>query len=101
LDELKDVDVSKLKLDPAFLQYLSEVIENQVKKKSDSEEYKPSKMDILIEIVKRLFPQISDPEIESCRGIVEFILANKLVKKVPLSKIMSYYLKKRFSLGSA
>ena len=96
MDELKGLDVSKLQLDPDFLKYLAEIIENQVKKKSDCAESKPSKMDILVEIVKRVFPSISDTELDACRGIVEFLLKQGLVKKVALSKIMKFYLKQKF-----
>ncbi len=99
MDELKGLSVDNLKLDPEFLKYLAEVIENQVKKKSgDDAETKPSKMDILVEILKRLFPHVSDGEIDACKGIVEFLLKQGLVKKVSLTKIMAYFLKKRFAL---
>ena len=99
MGELQELDIKTLKLDPDFLKYLSELIENQVKKKTDDAESKPSKMDILIEIIKRLFPHISDVELDACKNIVEFLLANKLVKKVGLTKIMKYFLRKKFSLG--
>lgn len=87
VDELKGVFIDNLKLDPDFL---AELIENQVKNKNGEQGCKPSKMDILVEIIKRLFPHITDPEIEACKGIVEFMLKNNQVKKVPLSKVMSY-----------
>ena len=97
MDELKDLDLSSLKLDPDFLKYLSEIIENQVKKKiGDDASTKPSKMDILVELLKRLFPQVTDVEIDACRGIVEFLLKQGLVKKVALSKIMKFYLRQKF-----
>jgi hypothetical protein len=99
MDELKGIAVDTLKLDPDFLKYLSEMIENQVKKKSGDQAIKPSKMDILVEIIKRLFPAISEADIEACKNIVEFLLKNQLVKKVPLSKIMSFYCKKKFITG--
>jgi hypothetical protein len=99
IDELKGVEIANLKLDPDFLKYIAELIENQVKKNKHGEEgCKPSKMDILVEIDKRLFPHITDIEIEACKGIVEFMLKNTLVKKVPLTKVMSYLLKKRFTM---
>ena len=57
IDELKGVDVTFLKLDPDFLKYLAEIIENQVKSKKDKNlEAKPNKMDILVDIIKKLFP---------------------------------------------
>ena len=97
LDELKGLDITKLQLDPDFLKYLAELIENQVSKKStESAESKPSKMDIMIEVIKRLFPHITETELDASRGIVNFLVANKLIKKVALSKIMKFYLKQKF-----
>jgi len=97
LDELKGLDIAKLQLDPDFLKYLAELIENQVSKKStESAESKPSKMDIMIEVIKRLFPHITETELDASRGIVNFLVTNKLIKKVPLSKIMKFYLKQKF-----
>jgi len=99
LDELKEVDIAILKLDPDFLKYLAEIIENQVKqRKDDSADLKPSKMDVLVEILERLFPHITEVDITVCKGMVEFLLKNKMVKKVQLSKIMKFYLKKKFTL---
>jgi hypothetical protein len=97
--ELKDLELSKLKLDPDFLKYLAEIIENQVKERESKDESKPSKMDILVEILKRVFPQISDEAIDDAKQIVEFLLKNDMVKKTPLSKIICFYLKKRFFTG--
>lgn len=81
------------------LKYLAELIENQVSKKStESADSKPSKMDIMVEILKRLFPHITETELDACRGIVNFLVANKLIKKVALSKIMKFYLKQKVFL---
>jgi len=96
IDELKELDIKRLKLDPDFLKYLAEIIENQVVKTADAEETKPSKMDILIEVLKLLFPHTIEQELDACRGIVEFLLKNKMVKKIGISKIMKFYLKKGF-----
>jgi hypothetical protein len=97
LDELKGLDITKLQLDPDFLKYLAELIENQVSKKStESAESKPSKMDIMIEVIKRLFPHITETELDASRGIVNFLVTNKLIKKVALSQIMKFYLKQKF-----
>lgn len=97
LEEMKGIDVDAMKLQPEFLMYISEIIENQVAKKgAEEKDAKPNKMEILIEILKKLFPKITQSEIEACRGIVEFLLKNKMVKKTKLTKIMSFYLKKKF-----
>jgi predicted transcriptional regulator len=95
LDELKDLDLSNLKLDPNFLKYIAELIENQVKKSTDKDT-KPNKMDILISILKKLFPKISEQEVDIAKNIVEFLLKNDMIKKVKVSKVMTYYLNKKF-----
>jgi translation initiation factor 2B subunit (eIF-2B alpha/beta/delta family) len=95
LDELKDLDLTNLKLDPEFLKYLAELIENQVKKSKDKDT-KPNKMDILISILKKLFPKISEQELDIAKNIVEFLLKNDMIKKIGVSKVMTYYLNKKF-----
>jgi hypothetical protein len=95
LEQLSDIDLSTLKLDPEFLKYLAELIENQIKKSTDKDT-KPSKMDILVSILKKLFPKITEPEVDVAKNIVEFMLKNNMIKKVGVSKVMSYYLNKKF-----
>ncbi|RZK27133.1 MAG: hypothetical protein EOO43_00595 [Flavobacterium sp.] len=95
LDELKHLDISSLKLDPDFLKYLAEVIENQVSKPKDDSD-KPDKMGIMVELLRKLFPHIADEQIEQCKGIIEYLLKNDMVKKVKLSKVLAFYLKKKF-----
>ena len=97
LDTLKDVDISGLSIDPDFLKYLSELIENQVTSVSDTSA-KPGKIDILSEVLKRLYPNISDSDLATSINIVKYLLKNNLVKKVSISKIMKFYLKKKFSM---
>jgi hypothetical protein len=95
LEQLSDLELSNLKLDPEFLKYIAELIENQVKKSTDKDT-KPNKMDILVSILKKLFPKISEAEIDVAKNIVEFLLKNDMVKKVKVSKVMTYYLNKKF-----
>jgi hypothetical protein len=97
MDLLKGLEIASLVLDPDFLKYLSELIENQVCKKSG--DLTPNKMDILVEIVKRLFPNVTTIEIDASKQIVEFLLKNGLIKKIALKKIMCFYLKKKFITG--
>lgn len=94
MDELKGLDLSNLKLDPDFILYISEVIENQVKNKDD--DAKPNKLDIFVEILKKLFPNISKEDLDNAKKILEFLLKNSMVKKTKLSKVMKYYLQKKF-----
>ncbi len=94
MEQLTNIDISSLKLDPDFIRYICELIENQVK--TDEKEAKPNKLDIFMEIIKKLFPNVPEADLNTAKGIVEFLLKNKMVKKMKLSKIMIFYLKKKF-----
>lgn len=94
MEELKDIDLTQMKLDPGFIQFICLKIENQVK--SNKIEEKPNKLDIFVTIIKKLFPEITQQEIDTALKIVEFLVKNFLIKKVPLSKIFIYFLKKNF-----
>ena len=92
--QLQGLDVSAVKLEPSFIQYIANLIENQCEKHSHGE--KPNKLQIFTDILKRLFPSIQEHEIVVAKQILEFLLKNKMVKKVSMSRVISYYLKKRF-----
>ena len=94
MEELKDIDLTQMKLDPGFIQFICLKIENQVK--SNKIEEKPNKLDIFVTIIKKLFPEITQQEIDTALKIVEFLVKNFLIKKVPLSKIFIYFFKKNF-----
>lgn len=67
LDELKELSVEHLMLDPDFWKYLAEIIENQVNKKAgDAPDTK---------ILKRIFPHITDADIVTCRGMARSYLS--------------------------
>ena len=96
LDELKDVDVKDMKHDPEFLKYLADLIENQITQDEAQGGQKDAKMDIFVEIMRRLFPAIKDEELDSSKRIVEYLLKNQLVSKTKLSSVMKFFLKKQF-----
>ena len=86
----------KLKLDPDFIKYVCDLIENQVTTPADTSVPKTDKMETFIEILKRLHPSITDADIDVAKGIAEFLLMNKMIKKVGISEVMKYYLQKKF-----
>jgi hypothetical protein len=101
LEELKGVDLKSLKLDPDFIRYVSEVIENDVMKRTTEKPYeKVNKLELFVSVLKKLHSEINSEDLELAKGILEFLLKNKLVKKTKLSKIVLFYLKKKFSLCS-
>lgn len=99
LDQCKGFDLKASRFDPDFYRYISEQIENEVEK-SKKEDEKINKMELFEMIIKKLFPDIKQEELLMCKNIIENLLKNKLVKKTKLSKIMVYYLKKKFCLCS-
>jgi hypothetical protein len=96
LDTLKSIPIEELILDPDFLKYIAQLIENEIKCNTTKLTSKPDKMSILVSILKTLFPTISDSDINNSKKIVEFLLVNAMVKKVELIKVFSNYLSKRF-----
>lgn len=90
--ELKNIDLNNLKLDPDFIKYIANLIENH----TSSSKEKINKLEAFETIVKKLFPNISKEDLKVATGILEFLLKNKLVKKTKLSKIMLFFLAKKF-----
>jgi hypothetical protein len=84
-----------MKLNPSFIQFICLKIENQCQ---SSKGENPNKKDIFITIIKKLFPEITQSEIDTAVKIVDFLVKNVLIKKVPLSKIFKYYIKKKFAI---
>jgi hypothetical protein len=96
IDELKSVSVDGLKLDPDFLKYVAEMVENQISSAPAEPGTKANKMTVVVDILKKLFPSISESDIEASKNIIEFLLKNNLVQKVALSDVFKFYLKKKF-----
>jgi hypothetical protein len=102
MSQVEGLDISTKKHDCDFLKFLSEIIENQVETKPGDGMVKPSKMDIFKEIWRKLYPDITDAQLDICQGIIEFALKNKTrVKKVGISKVLKFFLRKKFSLEEA
>ena len=88
LAQIKDVDINKMKMDPQFIMFVCEILENQVKNKS------MNKMDIFIDVMKEV--QLNEEQIEEAKKIVEFLLKNKMIKKTKWSRIIWHVVKRFF-----
>ena len=77
MEELKDIDLTQMKLDPSFIQFICLKIENQCQ---SSKGENPNKKDIFITIIKKLFPEITQSEIDTAVKIVDFLVKNVLIK---------------------
>lgn len=97
-EELKDLDVSTLKLDPEFLKFIAEIIENYNDKNIKDE--KIDKLSVFKMVLKKFYKDLSPVDEKIAVGILEFLLRHKLVKKTPLTKIMLFYIKKVCGIAS-
>ena len=88
-EEVKNIDLKNLKLEPDFIKYIAELIENFTEKRSKEDE-KVNKLETFKSIVKKLFKDIKEEDLKTAIGILEFLLKNKLVKKTKLSKIIVF-----------
>jgi hypothetical protein len=91
---LDGIDLNNLKLDAEFIKTIAELIENQINNKKEHE--KIGKLELFVQIMKNLFPKLSEDELKTSINILEFMLKQKLIKKVPLSRVICYYISKKF-----
>ncbi len=99
IDQIKNIDIERMRLHPEFIKFICEIIENEVPKKGKIKNVDDmDKMDIFVAVFKELHS--SDEQIQEGRNVVEFLLGNNMIKKTSYRTIVWYVLKKYF-LGSA
>jgi len=99
VEQIKNIDIGKMRLHPEFIKFICEIIENEVPKKGKIKNVDDmDKMDIFVAVFKELHS--SDEQIQEGRNVVEFLLGNNMIKKTSYRTIVWYVLKKYF-LGSA
>ncbi len=97
-EELENLDISSQRLDPDFIRWIAEKIENHCVTEKDEKPDKPNKQEMFSSIMKALFPNLSNTELEQANQIVKHLLKHKLVKKTKVTKVMAFYLKKKFGI---
>ena len=75
---LQDIN---LKIDPEFITYLLNIVENLVSSSFTKEE----KINIVLTFLKKHF-EISDTELFIIKNLIDFVIDNKQVKKIPIYK---------------
>ncbi len=99
IDQIKNIDIERMRLHPEFIKFICEIIENEVPKKGKVKNVDDmDKMDIFVAVFKELHS--SDEQIQEGRNVVEFLLGNNMIKKTSYRTIVWYVLKKYF-LGTA
>jgi hypothetical protein len=74
--------------DPNFIKYLASLIENTPNIKT----YHIDKLQLFIDVVKILFPSTEQEILERVIEILEYLLKNKDIKKIPLLHRMFFVL---------
>lgn len=91
-EELKDFSVTELqemRLNSELLKHVCNLVESSIKKK-----YKPNKKDIVLSIISKLIPSISDPDKKQLADNIEFLHSNNKIKKYTFcKKLGAFFLK--------
>ena len=77
LAQLKDCQLNRL--DPELIKFIGNKIEALVKSNSGIK-----KLDMLYDIMQALFPDFSEVDRNLVKGILEFLLSNKDIRKRPI-----------------
>lgn len=95
LDKLPNLD--QLKFDPEFIRFIAENIENEFTQKDKKGGTQTnSKLEIFFNIYDKLFGKLSEQDKFIINNILEHLIKNNLVKKQELSKVLIYFIKKKF-----
>lgn len=96
LDTLKDLpDIDKQKYNPDLILYICKVVENSYDKKTLADE-KVNKKEMVFNILKTLYPNISEADKVIIEGIIEHLHSSGRIKKVNILKLVFATLKKFF-----
>jgi len=85
--QVENIDVQKMRLNPEFIKFICEIIENQVTPKK-KEKHVIDKLQIFEDVFKAIGS--NEEQIMEGKQIVEFLLTNKMIQRTPYS-IMIYY----------
>jgi thymidylate kinase len=96
LETLKDLpEIEKQKYNPDLILYICRIVENSYNKKSLSDE-KINKKDMVFNILKKLYPNLSDADKVIIDGIIEHLHSSGRIKKINIIKLIYSTLKKFF-----
>lgn len=88
-DELKDFSIQELqemRLNPELLKHICNVVENTLKAK-----YKPNKKEIVLSILVKLIPTLTEPDKKQVGDAIEFLHANGDIKKSSMWKMAGLF----------
>lgn len=77
LGELPKPDLDEMRTNPELIKYVCNLVENAIKKK-----YKPDKKSIVLQMLQRLLPNLSEPEKAQIKNVIDFLHLNGDIEKV-------------------
>jgi hypothetical protein len=97
--QLKDMDLSKLKVDPDVILFIANQIENAFNSDKEISYSKIDKKSLFFDILKKIVPDINSEEEEIISAILEHLHSSGRIKKLTtwgfLKSLPSYFLKKK------
>ena len=79
VEQVKNIDVEVKRLDPEFICYIAEIIENQIDNKGKKKIEIVDKMDLFCNVMKEL--KSNEEQINQAKVQVEYFLREKMIKK--------------------
>jgi hypothetical protein len=86
LQDLPSTDLADLKINPELINYICNLVENLVTKK-----LKLDKKKIVLDVLTKLIPNLTEQEKKVISDIVEFLHANNLINKTAIIKYIGQY----------
>jgi translation initiation factor 2B subunit (eIF-2B alpha/beta/delta family) len=83
-----------LKYDLEFLEYILTLIKNVIKTKKQKKEI--DKKDIVVKIFQNLFGWLEESDTSKLHNQIDYLVNNKIIKKMKFSKKVIKYIKKNF-----
>jgi hypothetical protein len=80
-EQFKNLDIDDLKKDLDLIKHIMENIDFKSAELKSKVRAQLDKNAVLLVIVKQLFPNINDAEVDAIQYVVRFILENKVIKK--------------------
>ena len=90
-EEFKGVELDKF--DPNLIRYILEKVDNEMSHQQDDEHRKSMFFDIYMSLFN--IKQMTPDEKNNIIKIIDFLLKEKMVRRIKLHKVILFYLKKR------
>ncbi len=94
VEQLKNIDIEKKRLDPEFITFVCEIIENQIINKNKKKSDQVDKMDLFVDVMKEI--RSTEEQINQAQVQVEYYLRQGMIKKTSFKSMAWFFIKKYF-----